>query len=257
MANRCLTRTTLRVIASNNRGWDGVPHVTQLINGTMMEFLKITKDYAINPKGMAFALLGSSHHALLENGVWEHETPKMMLEMQGYVSELKLNNGWVQGTLDLLEQEDNQLTLTDHKTWGSNKLARNMPKGTVFNPAMMEDMTDVTLQMNMYRIMAEDEYGWHVDKMQVQCTVRDGGLAATTRRGILDSMYLIPVNILPDEAVLGYFQAKAVRLQNALLNGHTEPCTPAENWNGNRCRSYCDVAKYCPLGIQYVTGALR
>ena len=64
MGRRCVSRSTLQV--SVDRKWDGVPHVTQLLNGTMMEYLKIKHDYYIDPQDRAFALLGSTHHKLLE-----------------------------------------------------------------------------------------------------------------------------------------------------------------------------------------------
>jgi len=257
MEQRCLTRATLRVIATTEHTWDGIPHVTQLLNGTMLEFLKVTKDYAINPKDRAFALLGSSHHKLLENssGRWggaDSSSPQKFLATNGFLSELSLNVGWMQGTLDLLEAEGNELTLTDAKTWGSNRLVRG--NVGVFDPRSASiGLTEVTMQMNAYRVMAEQEYGWHITRLQVQCTVRDGGLAVAVKRGVKENIYLIPVSLLPDEVVSAYFKAKANTLMLAVVTDRMpEPCSNTERWGGNRCKSYCEVAGFCPVGINYV-----
>ena len=221
LGSRCLTKSTLRVIAETQRPWDGIPHVTQLLNGTMLEYLKITRDYCIKPKDRAFALLGSSHHKMLEATMYE-KGPSMMLEYDGFVSELELNIGWVQGTLDLIEREDNTMVMVDYKCWGSNRLCR----GSKFDPSQV-DLAEVSLQMNMYRIMAEHTYNWHIDQLQVQCTVRDGGLAVATKRGVTENMYLLPVSRLHDDVVLAYFQAKAKLLQDALAHKEKlpEPCS--------------------------------
>lgn len=246
LPQRCLTRTTLQVIAETQRPWDDIPHVTQLLNGTMLELLKITKDYTISPKDRAFALLGSSHHRMLDGG-WSHETPEFILGAQGYISELSLNNGWMQGTLDLLEDGGTELIMTDYKTWGSSRLCR----GKSFDPAQV-DLTEVSMQMNAYRVMLEQQYDIKAGHLQVQCTVRDGGLAATIRRGVTESMYLLPVSKLPDEVVLAYFRTKAELLLDALAkDGLPEPCSNIERWNDVRCRRFCEVAEYCPVGVQY------
>ncbi len=253
MQSRCLTRSTLRVIAEDSsHEWDGVPHVTQLLNGTLMEYLRITREYSIRPKDRAFALLGSSHHKLLDDG--EEGTPRERL-LAGTISELHLNVGYVQGTLDLLERDDGELVLTDYKTWGSNRLARDMGYKQVFDPIKTPpDLAEVSMQMNCYRVMVREIYDWSVDRMQVQCTVRDGGLAIATKRGVKDSMYLIPVPMVDDGMVEMFFKAKSMMLVEALKHSDVlpEPCTPAETWNGNRCRAYCDVVEFCPVGISYL-----
>ena len=63
--HKCLTLPTLRYIAKE-RVWNGRPSTTQLLNGTMLEFLKITRDYTCDPgQDRIFALYGSALHALL------------------------------------------------------------------------------------------------------------------------------------------------------------------------------------------------
>ena len=105
------------------------------------------------------------------------------------------------------------------------------------------------MQMNAYRVMSEQEYGWHITSLQVQCTVRDGGLAVAVKRGVKENIYLIPVSMLPDAVVLAYFHLKSDALEVALgTNRREEPCSNTERWGGTRCRSYCEVAVYCPWG---------
>src|SRR4030042_1804166 len=62
---RCLTLPTLAYI-SKEREWNGVPSTTQLINGTMLEFLKLTQPYLIDPDSRAFSLSGTLHHSDLQ-----------------------------------------------------------------------------------------------------------------------------------------------------------------------------------------------
>ena len=53
-------------LAAAEREWTGIPSTTQLLNGTMMSFLKITKPYTIDPDDMAFAIHGTIAHTQLE-----------------------------------------------------------------------------------------------------------------------------------------------------------------------------------------------
>src|SRR4030042_4644218 len=65
MVERCLTLPTLKLI-STEREWAGKPSTTQLLNGTMYEFLKLTQPYCVDPDSRAFSLAGTKHHAALE-----------------------------------------------------------------------------------------------------------------------------------------------------------------------------------------------
>lgn len=292
LGNRCLTRSTLAVIAQD-RPWTGVPHVTQLLNGTMLEYLKISNPYTIDPKSRAFALLGSSHHKLLEVGtrqgvrmVWgvgiggadvvgevsgvgkvsgvvgidllggvdEGLKISQELHCRGFLAEIPLNIGWLQGTCDLLELDGEELILTDAKVWGSNRLLHNKPSGIDFHPSRTPpDLIEAQLQLNAYRVMIKQQYRWDIDRLQVQCTVRDGGLSATVRRGVKELMYLLPVGKLPDDIVIEYFQDKAEALKRAIdTSSPPQPCTYEERWGGNRCKAYCEVASFCSEGVKYL-----
>mgnify|MGYP001566944621 CR=1 FL=1 len=109
----CLSQPT-RYEISREREWSGKPSTTQLLNGTMLEFLKLTKPYAIDPDGMMFALLGTRHHQQLE------ESAKAL----GLPTEVALT-GDDRDIIDLLEPDDSGgYILTDMKTWGSYRVAK-------------------------------------------------------------------------------------------------------------------------------------
>ena len=55
MGQRCLTLPTLRKIAGSERPYNGKPSITMLMNGTMLEFLKIKVPYAVKPESRAYA----------------------------------------------------------------------------------------------------------------------------------------------------------------------------------------------------------
>ena len=74
MGERCLTLPTLKQM-SMEREWNGVASTTQLLNGTMHEFLKLTKPYYCDPQGRIFMLEGSRHHAVLEDKAKELGLP--------------------------------------------------------------------------------------------------------------------------------------------------------------------------------------
>ena len=62
---RCISRRILSLLAGRRR-WNGKPTVTQLLNGTREEFLKLTKGFSADPQAMIPALFGTACHNLLE-----------------------------------------------------------------------------------------------------------------------------------------------------------------------------------------------
>jgi len=223
---RCLTLPTLASLAQV-REWNGIPSTTQCLNGTRMEYLKITSDYYVKPKERAFALLGTRHHFRLE----------AITRKLNVLSEEKLQ-GEVSGVIDLLEPDHapDCYILADYKTSGSYKVAR----------ALRGDMSDWELQLNNYRIMVED-LGFPVSRMLVQCTVRDGGTFMARKNGLTENIYLIPVKRLDDAQVKDYFYRKSQMLIKAVENGEMPPpCNGEESWGGRRCLGYCDVVDLCP-----------
>jgi len=248
--DRCLTLPTIKAMTSD-RKWTGSPSTTQLLNGTMIEFLKITRDYIIDPQNRAFALLGTRHHQMLEEAAKELNLPsEIALSPDGH------------DIFDLLEPENGHWTLTDYKTWGSYRMVRalGMVKDGKGKDATFRihpntvDLEESELQLNRYRVMLEG-HGLKIGRMQLQVTVRDGGLQIARTRNITKNIYLIPIKRLDDEDVISYFFQKESKLIEALEKYKhdplylPEPCNDSECWNGARCRGYCEVVQSCPKGI--------
>lgn len=267
LEERCLTLPTLTLMAEE-REWTGTPSTTQLLNGTMYEFLKLTRPYISDPDGRAFMLAGTKHHKDLET----------YAKSLGLPSEIPLSID--RDIFDLLEPENGTWTLTDYKLWGSYRVARTLglvevgkkpdPSGAVYKtsskwgqagtPKMVSvfqsmpqevDVFNEELQLNRYRTILEEK-GLSIGKMQLQVTVRDGGLAIATSRGLTRNIYRIPIKRLPDEQVVDYFRGKEQDLSMALSANHWDtPCNDRESWEGRKCQDYCEVALFCPKGILY------
>lgn len=267
MAERCETLPYLH-LASAEREWTGTASTTQLLNGTMYTFLKITQPYVIDPDAMAFAIHGTKSHAQLEAKAKE----------LGLTAELSVTQDG-RNIIDLIEYEDGIITLTDTKTWGSFRVAKALgmvetgkkpdPSGAVYQrsgkwgkvgsakmvsvfQAMPQaaDNLDAELQLNNYRVKFEETTSIHIDKMRVHVIVRDGGLVVARSRGITRNTYLIPVERMDDEDVMEYFTNKTFDLNQALdTKSCNQPCNNRECWDGIRCRDYCEVAHCCPKGL--------
>jgi hypothetical protein len=267
MADRCLTKPTLLAIIGGQREWGGTPSTTQLLSPTMIEFLKITQEYAIEPRSRAFALMGIDHHAKLAKPIGDWEAEKKL-------------EGPITGITDLLiPDEDNPgyHLLVDHKNFGSYRVAKVLglvkstkphptevykssgrwgkagsPKRvTVFTPdEEAREYQQEQLQLNNYRLMAE-KAGYKISKLQLQITVRDGGTQAARSRGVMENVYYpVDIPILQDTDTEVNFSSRYTLLMTALQTGQVELCTPEERWDDRRCESYCDVAELCSHGKQ-------
>jgi len=206
-----------------------------------MEYLKIKYDYSIQPQHMAFALLGTRHHSRLEAVAKQLETVQ---------SEIRLGDEFTTGIADLLEPDpdnDGSWILTDYKTWGSVAVAKFLGIGTINGD---RSRFDLEMQLNNYRLMAQSR-GFPISKLQVQITVRDGGVVAAYKNKVDFKIGLFPVKIVDDEDVLYYFLDKSSALVDAINSGVLPPLCPyEERWNGNRCKGYCDVFRFCPEGAK-------
>lgn len=272
MEERCLTLPTLKLM-SQEREWNGKPSTTQLLNGTMYEFLKLTQPYVVDPDSRAFMISGTKHHTALEQVAKELGLP----------SEIALTID--RDIFDLLEAEGEELVMTDYKLWGSLRVAKALgivevgkqpdPSGAVYvksgkwgnkgTPKMVSvfqrmpqevNNWEAELQLNNYCNKLED-IGVHLKRMQLQITVRDGGLAVAHGRGITRNTYRIPIPKLDGVAVEEYFAKKEKDLLTALEQGHwDEPCNDRECWEGARCKGYCEVWRFCPKGVLTHSGDL-
>ena len=273
MSRRCSTLPWLTQVHSSERPWDGTPHVTQLIQGTMEAFLRITEPYATDPIGpsAAFAQLGIAIHMNLE------EKSKEL----GHPAEWSfIDPGILQGSVDYLEpNSDGSYNMWDYKTWGSYKVA--IAKGIIaiktgtgrarhttrqYDPKKVDNM-EVELQMNAYRLAAEKQ-GIEIRDMFIQAIVRDGNTMVAKNRAVFESVVVVPVNRLPDDFVTRYFSLKGEALSRAVatwqrrkdmgdefkpIPGDAEPiiCNDVENWKEKKCKEYCNVAYACPVGRKY------
>jgi hypothetical protein len=255
----------------STRQWTGKPSTTQLLNGTRMTFLQITKDYAIQPYEQAFALLGTRHH---------HRLEKVALKVNA-LSEEQLG-GDITGILDLLVPDENSeietYELWDYKTSGSFQVAKALglqgvkvpdPTGAVYqksgnwgkagSPKMITiweehpenaDMDDWILQLNHYRLKIE-ALGFPVSWLIIQDTVRDGGTSVSLGRGVTEKIYKIPIPRMDNQKVLEYFGVKAYELETALLKNELPlPCSNKETWDGRRCEKFCAVSEFCDCGTK-------
>jgi hypothetical protein len=249
---------------SREREWNGIASTTQLLNGTMLEYLKLTKPYSVSPDSRAFMLSGTRHHVALD----------AMAKELGIPSEVAMNVD--RDIFDLLEIENGIWTLTDYKLWGSFKIAKatgivqgdKIPSqtevyktsgkwGKAGSPKMINTFRidparknnwEAELQLNRYRVMLNQRAGIKVGIMRLQVTARDGGLGIASSRGITHNTWMIPIPVLPDDAIEIYFDNKQKDLAYAIKNGWTIPCNTEETWEGRRCNGYCDVSHYCPQG---------
>ena len=269
LGQRCLTKPTLLQIAQGERRLTETPSTTQMLNGPLMEFLKDKHGYSVDPASRAYALLGTGHHETLSNVVNDGS----------FVAEERQHSDNMSGQPDLLEVDEDypdSHILTDYKTFGSYRVAKILgiikktrkstsevyktnsrygKKGEPKNETYFEidpeavDMVAEQLQLNHYRLLCENR-GYHISRMQIQVTVRDGGILTARTRGITRPIYLIPIPMMEPEEVSNFFEARRQELVNAKLTG-IEPrlCNAWESWDKRKCQQYCDVAKFCPQGV--------
>jgi len=238
LGRRCLTLPTL-MACGQDREWTGKPSTTQLLSGLRLAWLKIKRDYFIEPQGRAFALLGVRHHAKLEE----------FAKVAQLVTEHKLD-GDITGIVDLLEPETDDggaYILSDYKTWGSYSLVK----------AREGDFGDALMQLNHYRVKLERDEALaemlgqplKISRLQLQVTIRDGGTYIAKNRGVEEKIVLLDVPKLDDDEVLNFFSGRAADLLAYINKDEMPPvCTIPENWNWKRCKGFCDVAEHCPEG---------
>jgi len=254
------------LLLSSDRDPDRKPSTTELISGTCEAYLKRVDDYYIYPEDNAFSLAGTLHHLKLEESAFIKER---------LVSEVTLECLGVTGTIDLYDKETR--TLVDYKFSGSYKIAKCLgmqfkyskhptevykrsgrwgKKGTprrvkeFYIDKDTVDLEDWSWQVNFYRFLLES-YGYPVEKMYVQATVRDGGLQIARERGLDKKIYMIDVPFINDEHLRDKFRSKRDDLLRALENGELpEECTDEERWGGTKCKSHCDVRDICPYNKQ-------
>lgn len=258
---RCATRSYLQM-CRKERPWTGRPSTTQLINGTLISFLRLTKDYAIRPDDRAFMIHGTKGHGNLEAAGDEFS----ILEERFNDDETDIT-----GIADVLEVENGKSILVDYKTSGSYKVAKALgffvedePTGETYKSGKRKgepktrkilkrddskiDRLEWELQLNKYR-MEYERRGFKPDELKIQCVVRDGNTYIANSRGVFRNVYYFNIRIMPDKEVAAYFDGKKADLLRALKQGYwNDICTKEENWDGVRCERYCEVAEFCKYG---------
>lgn len=281
------------MLVIDERPWRGKPSVTQCINGTRLEYLKLLIDFGVNPDDSAFRVIGTRGHALLEPFAPVRD-----------LAELPLDGDELTGRLDILEHVgQDRYWLTDTKTWGSYPVMRALGLVKKKRPAVDEngqpvlyqksgkwgkagtqktedyyeidpaavDMKDAELQLNGYRVLLKDYFGVTAEKVRIFAIVRDGNTVSSRGRGLFKNTYMIWAKELPDDKVRSYFFAKArvlTEYMEAVLEEADHelsweanvakhippPCSKEEAWDGNRCRGYCPVAEFCArVGNPYIS----
>lgn len=247
---RCLSAPTLRKL-SKQREWTGKPSTTQCLRGTREAFLTITKDYAVDPKSMMFALLGTQTHANLEDGMGESD-----------IGEQRLDDGISTGAFDFYSPE-NGGTLFDYKTYSSFVVAKYLgikskkvqvgwfkngkPRyKTMYTKGNAKLDFDLAVQLNDYRMKIESQLKLPVSHLVCEMIVRDGGTYIANSRGVTERSYLIEVGKISDHWMKLYMERKASDLIKAVeLNKMPPPCRGHECWHGRKCKDFCPVNKYC------------
>lgn len=224
----------------DEREWTGRPSVTQCLNGTRLEYLRILTDFAVDPDDAAFRIVGTRGHGRLEDKAGKDD-----------FAEVKFA-GDITGMADLLEPDSaapGEHILTDYKVWGSFRIKRMRPvvertrplldehgepvlykragkyggpgdpKQEVYyipDPDSRRDLMDADWQVNKYRQLAEEHLGVKISRMRIFVPVRDGGMRAARDNGVDTKTVMIDVLPIDDEKVTEYFDRKAKALGGAM-----------------------------------------
>lgn len=225
-------------LCAQTRTWTGTPSTTQLIKGSREAYLMLLTPYAIDPQKQAFRVLGVKAHEKLE----------MDIPIKCF-SEVSIPNDEITGITDYLEPDnDGNYILVDYKTWGSNKIARDMgmvkksrpmvddkgqpviykrdgkygKKGEQKKEFYYESKFDqyhsiqTELQLNRYRMVFEQYFNVNIKEMRLCIFVRDGNTQAAIRRGFENNIYYVPLKRMYDAVIKEYFERKRKVLLNAV-----------------------------------------
>jgi hypothetical protein len=196
------------------------------------------------------------------------------------LAEQPLSDEEMKGTADSLEVDEvdeGKFILTDHKTWGSFKVAKalGIVSETIEETILDEDGKPVLLksgpnkgnpktkqtnvirqdtakvdlrseeyQLNRYRIFYES-YGFSISRMQIQVVSRDGGTYVAKNRGITRNLYIIPIKRLLNKDVLDFYTQLSNEVTEAFKTGYARLCNFWESWERRRCAGFCEIADAC------------
>lgn len=261
VSGRCMSLPSL-ISVTKERPWTGVPSTTMLLNGVRETFLKITKDYPIDPQNQVFAVYGTAVHSQLEG-----------MEVPDALKEERLFDDYSSGAYDYLDTKTN--SLWDFKTYGSFKAAKvlgirknRIPVGTFKNGNTKyktfytedghKDRLDLSIQLNDYRTKLQ-LHGTPVDNMYCEMLCRDGNTQVAKNRGLFKSTYIVQLNKISDKWLERWKRIKHTALMSAIMaNEIPAPCRPRERWAyfsdkdnrwiNNKCQKYCQPWMHCNIG---------
>ena len=268
MSERCVSRPTCILFAKGRREWRGKISTTQALNGTRLEYLKITTPYSEKPVERAFALLGTFHHL-------RHQK----IDLPDALMEERLEDEDSTGIFDYYEEENGVHELLDYKTTACYKVCRWLGKfkryvetGRIYGPKAQKagqkelrvewylgepDLFDLSMQLSRYAWMLRD-MGLQVDRAKAQATLRDFNKKMAQQYGLDRKIYMVQVPLFDRDTVVKFYQAKGGALNEALEKKELPPiCTEKERWTNEavppvdiRCTGYCPVWLSCDHGRQ-------
>lgn len=256
---RCMFLPTLRAVAESlDRGLEEAT-VTELIAGVRETYLKKTTAYAVDPQNVLYSLHGQAVHALHEG----HTSGEIL-------GEIRLKDKVTSGKFDLYGKiiDEEEGVLGDLKVTSSYKIAKalgiykvDVLTGEVYKTGAkkgqpktrkefrydgVRHVWEWAVQLNYYRLLLE-KAGFQVNKMFIQAICRDNSLRTAAERGVMKTVYLIPINRISNRWLERYFGRKAQLLQKAVEDKRLPvPCTMKETWEGRKCLEYCEVRENCP-----------
>ena len=248
----CLTLPTRR-FASKSRKWDGKTFsVTQLLQPTLHEYLKITCPETVSPMSTLQAGLGTAGHALMEGNIG-----------RGEVGEFRMidKTRRITGQPDLVDLNHHILydmkfvaafslsRMLGMKSEGySHTITRGPRKGQAeyrfrYVEGGEPDYHGYDWQTNMYRLLLK-ESGIRIDKIILQVTAKESD-TALQKLGLSRRSYMIEMPIYDDDVVYKKFYDSYDKLKTALDTKTVQPMCD-DIWGGTRCQRYCSVNEYCP-----------
>lgn len=268
MNDRCGTIPFLRLVGFD-REWYGVTP-SSAGNGPRYLYLKAVTDYTIDPNDRVWAAFGTSTHEKLSIHKYNSNV----------LAEEPLQDEDMKGIADCLEEDEcneNFYILTDHKTWGSFKVAKTLgissekieetildeekkpvllksgpnkgqpktkKKTVITQDPSKVDLQSEELQLNRYRIFFE-KYGFPVSQMRIQVVSRDGGTYVAKGRGIEKNLYIIPIKKLLNADVIGFYKKLGDEVTQAFKDSFTRKCNDWESWERRKCNGFCEVVDAC------------
>ena len=271
MKSRCAFVPYLRFV-SDERPYQGISP-SRAGTGPRKILLEQTTNYAVDPDGRAWAA----------SGVATHQKLSIHKFTDNILAEEPISDELMKGIPDALmedEDRDGMYLLGDYKNWGSFKVAKakGIIKKTIeildpktgkplrfktgkragqiktrqeiaIDPSKI-DLRGEEYQLNRYRIFFE-KAGFPISRMAIQVLTRDGKTMIAFSRGIMQTIYIIPIRRLPDKEVLDFYAELDREVKEAFKVKWARKCNGFEAWDDGkgkyrRCEpQWCEVFFAC------------